>query len=72
VCGWVWAAVLVRADSVKTLNWAALITALVSSIASVHFKISADGFEVELKRAQAQLDETFELASQCLNDLTLE
>jgi hypothetical protein len=45
----------------KTLNWAAVVTALISSVASIHFKVSADGFEMELKRAQADME--FELAS---------
>lgn len=46
----------------KSINWAAIVAALLSSLVSIHFKVSADGFEMELKRAQAQMD-NFQLAS---------
>jgi hypothetical protein len=49
----------------KTVNWAAILTAVLASVASVHFKISADSLEIKLQLAQEELDNNFQLASQC-------
>ena len=66
MCGWVWFVVLVLGDSVKTLNWAAILTAVFASVASVHFKITADSLEFKLQLAQEELNDTFLLASPCI------
>ena len=49
----------------KSVNWAAILTAVLASVASVHFKISADSLEIKLQLAQEELDNNFQLASQC-------
>jgi len=50
----------------KTLNWAAILTAVLASVASVHFKITADSLEIKLQLAQDELHNTFLLASPCI------
>ena len=66
MCRWVWFVVLVLGDSVKALNLAAILTAVLASVASVHFKITADSLEVKLQLAQEELHNTFFLASPCI------
>jgi len=49
----------------KSVNWAAILTAVLASVASVHFKINADSLEIKLQLAQEELDNNFQLAGQC-------
>jgi len=46
----------------NAINWAAVLIALATSITSLQLKLTADGLELQLQRAQAQLDGEFSLA----------